>query len=116
MDAKTKNKLVHTLMSQFVKLYEDKYGVKPKFNRNTAKWGFEDLLEDLGSEAHDIVDYYFTLSRPNGHTSQDLLRHYDDFSEWMAEDAADAEHRKQLRLKTKKKVEEFEQKWQPPSI
>ena len=115
MDAKTKNKLVNALMNRFIKLYEDKYGVKPKFNRNTAKWGFEYFLEDVGAEAQDTLDYYFTLDRPNGHSSQEFLRNYDDYNKWMIEDAEDAEYRRQLRLKTKQKVEEFEQKWQPPS-
>lgn len=113
MDAKTKNKLVNALMSRYIKLYEGKYGIKPNFNRNTSKWGFEYLLEDLGAEAQDTLDYYFTLSRT--HTAQDLLRNYHEINQWMAEDAKDAEYRRQLRLKTKKKVEEFEQQWQRPS-
>jgi hypothetical protein len=111
VDARTKTKIVNALMTQFIKLYEQKYGIKPRFNRYTEKWGFEYFLEDCGASAQDLLDYYFTLNR--SHTVQDFLRNYQDLSEWMTEDAADEEYRRQLREATKKKVEEFESQWHP---
>lgn len=111
MDAKTKTKLVNALMTKFIKLYEDKYGQQPKFNRNTEKWGFEYMLLDLGHEALPTLEYYFTLTR-RLHTSQELLRNYHEFNEWRAEDIADAERRRQLAIETKKRVEEYRQTWQ----
>lgn len=112
MDSKTKTKLVNTLMSTFIKLYEDRHGKKPVFNRNTEKWGFQYLIDDLGEESQTTLAYYFTLDRE--HTSQDFLRNYHEFNKWMTEDAEDDARRKQLRAQTKKKVEEFEQQWQQP--
>lgn len=113
MDAKTTNKLVNALMSRFIKLYEEKYRIKPRFNRYTEKWGFQYLLEDLGAQSQAVLDYYFTLKRE--HTVQDLLRNYHDFDKWMTEDAEDEAYRRQLRAQTKQKVEEHEKKWQRPS-
>ena len=114
MDAKTKTKLVNALMSRFIKLYEDKYDVKPFFNRYTEKWGFQYFLEDIGAASQDLLDYYFTLARE--HSAQDFLRNYQELNKWMIEDAADEAARRKLRADTKKKVEEFNKKWQQPSI
>lgn len=114
MDAKTKIKLVNALMTRFVKLYEDKHGSKPKFNRNTEKWGFEHMLIDLGAETQATLDYYFTLRRH--HSSQDLLRHYHDINEWRIEDIEDEKNRQILAEQTKIRVEEHRERWhQKPS-
>jgi hypothetical protein len=109
MDAKTRIKMVNALMTKFIQLYTDNYGQKPTFNRNTEKWGFEYMLEDLGAETFATLEYYFTLKR--FHTSQDFLRNYHEFNRWMREDAEDAALRRELREKTKKKVEEEKQRW-----
>lgn len=115
MDAKTKTKLVNTLMTRFIKLYEDKYGDKPKFNRNTERWGFGYMVDDLKHEAIDTLDYYFTLSK-RIHTSQELLKNYDQFNEWRLEDIEDEENRARLRVETKQRVEEYREQWhQKPS-
>lgn len=109
MDAKQKTKHVNALMSKFIKLYEDKYGSKPKFNRNTEKWGFSYMVDDLGAQTFATLEYYFTLRR--FHTSQDLLRNYHEINDWRIEDEEDEVNRKQLAEKTKERVEEFEQRW-----
>lgn len=113
MDARTKTKMVNALMTTYISTYEDKHGRKPTFNRNTEKWGFGYMLEDLGAETMATLEYYFSLKRE--HTPQDLLRNYHDINKWMSEDAEDEVYRAQLREKTKKKVEEYEKKWQKPS-
>lgn len=114
MDAKTRIKIVNALMSQYIKLYKDKYGVAPKFNRYTEKWGFDYLLEDLGSDAQSVIDYYFTLRKQ--HSSQDLLRNYQEINQWRIEDAEDEENRRKLAQETKARVEEYRAKWpQKPS-
>lgn len=112
MDAKTKTKMVNALMSKFISLYEDKYGQKPTFNRNLRRWDFGYMLDDLGAEAMGTLEYYFTLAR--NHSSQDFMRNYPEFNKWMTEDAEDAVYRQKLRADTKKKVEEYEQRWQKP--
>jgi hypothetical protein len=115
MDAKTKTRKVNALMTKFIQLYEDKYGTKPKFNRNTEKWGFGDMIEDLGAETFSTLEYYFTLRRY--HSSQDLLRNYHDINEWMVEDSQDEVERRRLAVETNKRVEEHRARWhQQPSI
>lgn len=114
MDTRTKTKLVNALMSRFIKLYEEKYGSKPKFNRNTEKWGFEYMLLDLGPDTQATVDYYFTLRRH--HTSQDLLRNYHEINAWRVEDIEDEHNRRLLAQQTKERVEEYRARWhQKPS-
>lgn len=114
MDAKTKTQRVNALMSRFIKLYEEKYGQKPSFNRHTEKWGFEYMLEDLGFEAQATMEYYFTLRR--FHSSKDFLQNYHEFNQWRIEDEEDAVKRRELAEKTKKRVEEWEAQWhQKPS-
>lgn len=103
---------VNVLMSRYVSEFYKRYGQKPKFNRYKEKWGFEYMFEDLGSEAAGVIEYYFTLNRR--HSPQDLLRNYEEISEWRVEDEKDAALRKQLRQETKKKVEG--DKCDPPSM
>lgn len=114
MDAKTRIKLVNALMTQFVKLYEEKYGEKPKFNRNTQKWAFEHMLADLGAESQATLEYYFTLRR--FHNSQDLMRNYEEINQWRIEDIEDEHNRRLLAIQTKERVEEANARWhQKPS-
>jgi len=110
MDAKTKTKKVNALMTRYIQLYEDKYGRKPKFNRYTEKWGFIDMLDDLGFEAMPTLEYYFTLSGRN-HTTLDLFRNSSDLNEWRVQDIEDEENRRLLAIQTKKRVEEHRQRW-----
>lgn len=114
MDAKTKTKLVNALMTKYIKLYEEKYDVRPKFNRYTEKWGFQDMFDDLGDDAQGTLEYYFTLKR--FHSSKDLLSNYHDINTWRIEDIEDEANRRELAERTKKRVEEWEAQWrQKPS-
>ena len=104
----TANQQAYALISRFEKNYERKYQTKPSLNRHRDKWGFQDMLEDLGySRAQEVVDYYFEL-RYIGHPLQDLLRNYDKFDRIMRERAEDEKERHRIRRETKKRVEEFE--------
>jgi alpha-galactosidase/6-phospho-beta-glucosidase family protein len=114
MDAKTRIKLVNALMTQFIKLYEDKYGVKPKFNRNTQKWAFEHMLADLGVDAQATMEYYFTLRRM--HSPDDWKYNYEEINQWRVEDEEDEHNRRLLAVQTKERVEEANARWhQKPS-
>lgn len=104
MDAKTKTKLVNMLMTRYVKLYENRYGKKPVFNRNTERWAFGYLLEDLGHEALPALEYYFTLKRSLN--SSDFLKNYHEINQWRQEDEEDRVLRMRLAEKTKRRVEE----------
>lgn len=96
------------LLSLYEKTYNEKYGRKPSLNRHRDKWGFNDMVEDLGYErAQEVVAYYFEL-KYIGHPLQDLLRNYDRFSRIMKERAEDEVQRHRIREQTRKRVEEFE--------
>lgn len=110
MDAKTKTKQVNTLMSLYIRHYRDRYGVDPRFNRNTERWGFGYLLDDLGPKAFATLEYYFTLRRK--HSTSDFLSNYHDLVDWMREDEEDEQMRQELREQTKQRVKEYEQQWQ----
>ena len=104
----TVNQQAYSLISLFEKHYERKYGRKPSLNRHRDKWGFQDMVEDLGYDrAQEVVSYYFEL-RYVGHPLQDLLRNYDKFSRVMKERAEDEIERHRIREETRKRVEEFE--------
>ena len=114
MDKAAKTRKVNALMTKFIQLYTDKYGVKPKFNRNTEKWGFGDMVDDLGIDTLPTLEYYFTLKR--NHAPIDLLRNYHEIDEWRIEDEEDEVNRRKLAIETKKRVEEHRERWhQKPS-
>lgn len=108
MSKLTANQQAYALITLFEKNYQKKYGRKPEINRHRDKWGFQDMVEDLGyGEAQQIVAYYFEL-RYIGHPVQTLLRNYDKFSRVRKEREEDEANRLRLREETKKRVEAFE--------
>lgn len=105
----TTNQQAYALISLFEKHYDKQYGRKPQVNRHRDKWGFQDMVEDLGYEgAQEIIAYYFQLKKYVGHPVQGLLRNYDQFARIRQERAEDEANRLRLRAETKKRVEAFE--------
>lgn len=108
MSKLTANQQAYALITLFEKHYQKKYDRKPEINRHRDKWGFQDMVEDLGyGEAQQIVAYYFEL-KYIGHPVQTLLRNYDKFSRVRKEREEDEANRLRLREETKKRVEAFE--------
>lgn len=98
------------LVTQFVKKYEEKYHRSPGLNRYREKWGFQDMVTDLGYDrAREIVDYYFKTDRA-GHPVAFLLNNYDKINSFYDEKQQDAKKRKALREATAKRVREWEEK------
>lgn len=96
----------HILLTQYLNLYKKVYGVAPPVNRNRDKWGFSDMIEDLGFDrARQVVDWYFQTSA--NHSLRNLFNTYDKISEEIDEHAKDAKRRRELREATRLKVEEF---------
>lgn len=90
----------------FIKLYTEKYGNPPVFNRHRHKWAFQDMIKDLGfDEAKQTIEYYFETKRP-GHPVDHLLYNYERLYRTFEELEKDVENRAVLRELTKKKVEE----------
>jgi len=103
-------KTVNALISLYEKLYAEKYGKKPLINRYKDKWGFQDMLKDLGPvESKEIIQYYFETHRP-GHPLLQLFRNYDDMVRRKLEREKDEVDRKKLRAETKLKVQELNER------
>lgn len=99
----------YILLSLYVSLFDKKYGRKPEVNRNRDKWGFADMIDDLGMDrAREVVEWYFETD--SNHSLRGLFSTYDRMSRQMDEDAADKVALAELRLATKSKVEEFRRK------
>jgi hypothetical protein len=94
-------KLSTDLMSYYAKSYENKNGVKPRLNRNTAKWAARDIIDSFGmDECLSAIDWYFNV-KPSNHdwtwyanNVEKLLEARDDYTE-------DIKLRKERLLKAK---------------
>jgi hypothetical protein len=71
------DKEAFSLLSEYSKLYQVKYGSLPVINKYKEKWGMASLLEDFGGEGVRLtLNYYFKTSR-EGHS---LPWFYNNFS------------------------------------
>lgn len=101
-------KQCHTLTSYYITLYEQKYGSKPIVNRNSARWGFDGVLTDMGmTEAKHLLDYYFTTIQPKRHALNVFFYSYDELYEAMKIQEEDIARRAEYRKETKKRAEEW---------
>jgi len=100
----------HALISLYEKCFEAKYGRKPQINRFRDKWGFQDMVSDLGyGGASEVVEYYFKTAK-HGHPLTFLFQNYDKIHEFMQEKMRDEEKRAELRKQTALRVKEREEK------
>lgn len=106
----TITKQANGLVTLFIKYFTDKYGHAPNLNRYREKWGFQDMITDLGYErAREIVAYYFKTTKP-GHPVSFLLQNYDKIDSFYAEKIEDEQRRAELRKQTAERVREWELK------
>lgn len=104
----TANQQAYALITHFEKAYFEKNGEKPQLNRHRDKWGFQDMVEDLGYQgALSIIDYYFELQGP--HTIQRLLRNYDQMDKIRREKADDDEKRAEIRKQTAERLKAWKE-------
>lgn len=104
----TITKQANGLVTLFIKRYTDQYGKAPSLNRYREKWGFQDMISDLGYDrAKEIVLYYFKTSKP-GHPVSFLLSNYDKINSFYGEKIEDEERRAELRRQTAERVREWE--------
>jgi hypothetical protein len=104
--AATVAKQANENINLFIKLYTDKYGQPPTFNRHRLKWAFQDMVKDLGNgEAKRVIEYYFETKKI-GHPVDQLLYRYDKLYNILTELDNDVENRAKIRELTKRKVEE----------
>lgn len=104
-------KQAHALTSYFVAKSKGRYGLAPKVNRNTARWNWDGMLEDMTeAEARELIDYYFTTQSTNGHTLDWFFYNYDKLLDTKKVIDADQELSARIREDTKRRVEEWRKK------
>lgn len=103
-------KQAYALISLYEKCFEKKYHRKPQVNRFREKWGFQDMIKDLGYDAaRETVEYFFRTGK-QGHPAAFLLQNYDKINQFMEEKKQDEAKRAELRKQTEEKVREWEAK------
>ena len=96
----------YILLSLYSSLFEKKYGRKPEINRHRDKWGFADMIDDLGMDrAREVIEWFFETE--GNHSLRTLFSSYDRMSSEIQEESEDKQRLAQLRLATKDKVAEF---------
>ena len=112
MAAKVSNAQINTLVSLYLKLYKEKYSFDPPgFNRFRDKWGFRDMIEDLGmARSKEVITYYFD-TRHIGHPVQQLFYNYDRLSDLMKEREEDEKNRERLRAETEARVKAWRERY-----
>ena len=77
-------------------------------NRHTAKWGFQDIVADLGEQrTRELITYFFKTNRTKYDVAT-FLSIYDVLNKNFEDQAEDARKRAALRERTRKLVEEAE--------
>ena len=100
----------NALITKYVKLYTDRYGTAPTVNRYRDKWGFTDMLNDLGkADAEKVLVYFFAL-RLTDHTLIALFRSYDELHKNRLAEEEDKRGVAQLHKETAKRVKEHLEK------
>jgi hypothetical protein len=107
----TSPKQAHTLSTYFGKKFKEKYGFEHKFNRNKARWSWDNILMDMTlSETQDLIDYYFGTINPSGHTLEWFFYNYDKLAEAKEKTDADRKALAILREQSKQRAEEWRAK------
>jgi hypothetical protein len=105
----TKAQKAHALNSYFAKKYKKTVGRQYEGNTFRDKWGFQDMIDDLGEEdARKVIDWYFQTARdPDDFSAIDLHRNYDRLNDARLEYIEDMQRIFEHMQQTKKKVEEY---------
>lgn len=105
----TKTQQAHGLYSYFAKKYKETVGRPYEGNKFRDKWGFLDMLDDLGEEeSKKVIDWYFQTPRTEDEfDAADLHRNYDKLHEARMDHAEDMKRIFEHMEQTKKKVEEY---------
>lgn len=100
----------NALITKYVTLYTERYGVKPTMNRYRERWGFQAIIEDLGrDDANAVVVYYLSLRVT--HTVQELLRTYDELHKNRLADEKDKRAVAKLHEETAQRAKEYLEQW-----
>lgn len=101
-------KEAHALVSYFGKQYKERYGIQPKLNRYTARWGFDPILMDMSSEdIKGLIDYYFETVSTNGHALNWFFSNYEKLADAREKRDQDEASLRRIREETRKRTEEW---------
>ena len=108
MNKADQTKYTNALITYFVAVYTAVHDRPPLINRYKEKWGFADMLEDLGYEGgKSVIDYYMSLTMVD-HTTIHLFRNYERYAKTIRDRAEDDKRRAALREETRLRVEKWE--------
>lgn len=101
-------KNAHAMSTYFGQGFSDKYGHGAKFNRNKARWSWDNILMDLSvKETEELVDYYFTTPSQNTHSLDWFFFNYDKLLDAKTKMIADRDALKLLRERSQERTEEW---------
>jgi len=101
----------NTLVNQFLAAHKEKYGKTPTINRFKEKYAMKDVIESVGFErAQALLAYYFRTGRTS-HPFEWFKYNFDKLDAVMNELAEDEEKKRAIREETKRRVEEWKEKF-----
>lgn len=101
----------HVMTSYYVKLYKQKYGMDPSFNRHAARWGFESILMDMPKEkAKELIEFYFTTDSARRHDLDWFFYHYHELERSASETEKDRAHRAKVRAESAQRAKEWRER------
>ena len=96
------------LVDYYVGRYIDKFGKRPKFNRNKGTWTFKVMLYDYEEkQIIALLDYYIDHYKESAHDLDWFGYHYDDVEEAFQNYTEESENIIALRKKSEVRAAEW---------
>jgi hypothetical protein len=100
----------NSLTTYYMKAYEEKFRRARPVNRNTARWSWANMLEDMTvAEVKELIDYYMKIDGTHGNQLPWFFNHYDELIKNKEAQEADDEFREKLRQETILRTEAWRQ-------
>jgi hypothetical protein len=100
----------HSLISEYQRLYQHKFGEKPIMNRNKLKYLLVDILRDLSTaQVKELMAYYIEIEAQPSLLS--FCYDYAELYEMKARNERDADERKRLMRETERRTKEFRERY-----
>lgn len=98
----------HTLTTYYMKKYEERYGEKPIVNRNSARWSWDNMMQDMTPvEIKELLDYYFASNSVKAHDLSNFFYNYDKILLSKKQYEEDRVDRKRMMQETKERTERY---------
>jgi hypothetical protein len=103
-------KQCNMLTSYYMKVYAEKHRRTSPVNRNTARWSWANMLEDMTvDEVKELIDYYMKTEGLHNHQLPWFFNHYEELAKNKEAQEADDEFRARLREATIRRTEAWRQ-------